>query len=47
MYIDIGQIAAVNNRKQTKKTVNSGKLIKAACVSYVYVYIFVQVSQVG
>ena len=27
-----------------KKTTTSGKLIKAACASYGYVYVFVQVS---
>jgi hypothetical protein len=30
-----------------KKTATSGKLIKAVYASYIFVYIFVQVSQVG
>jgi hypothetical protein len=40
------QIAAVENYEQ-KNTATSGKLIKAVYVAYGYVYIFVQVSQVG
>ena len=37
------QITALKNYEQ-KNTATSGKLIKAVCASYVYVYIFVQVS---
>ena len=46
MYINMGANNAVKSYKQ-KNTAISGKLIKAVYVLYVYVYIFVQVSQVG
>jgi len=38
------QITALKNYEQKKNTETSGKLIKAVYASYVYVYVFVQVT---
>jgi len=41
------QITAVKYYEQKKTAATSGKLIKAVYASYMYVYVFVQVSHVG
>jgi len=41
------QITAVKNYEQKINTATSGKLIKAVCASYIYVYISCTIIQVG
>jgi hypothetical protein len=41
------QIKAVKNYEETKNTATSGKLIKAVYASFVCLYFFVKVSQIG
>jgi hypothetical protein len=47
MYINIGVNKGIEILWTEKKTAISGKLIKAVYASYGYVYIFIQVIQVG